>query len=75
MTTIRTIATLCGASFLVACSGSQDAISPVSAIPTTAAACEALRPDMPIRYSSKSDSPETVRQVRAVNARYVAACP
>lgn len=47
---------------------------PVTAIPTKAATCEALRPDMPIRYSGKSDTPETVRQVRAVNARFAAAC-
>lgn len=76
MPTIRTTATLCSASLLlVACSLGQDAPPPVTAIPTTAAACEALRPDMPIRYSGKSDTAETVRQVRAVNARFAAACP
>lgn len=48
---------------------------PVSAIPTTAAACEALRPAFPITYSSKSDTPETVKQVRAANARFLASCP
>lgn len=48
---------------------------PVTAIPTTAAACEAMRPAMPITYSSKSDTPETVRQVRAANARFTSACP
>ncbi len=53
----------------------NDAPPPVTAIPTAAAACEALRPDMPIRYSSKSDTPETVKQVRAVNARFASACP
>lgn len=52
----------------------NDGPPPVTAIPTTAAACEALRPDMPIRYSGKGDTAETVRQVRAVNARFVAAC-
>lgn len=53
----------------------KSAPPPVTAIPTTAAACEALRPDMPITYSSKSDTPETVKQVRAVNARFASACP
>lgn len=48
---------------------------PVSAIPTTAAACEAMRSAFPITYSGKSDTAETVRQVRAANARFVAACP
>lgn len=73
---IRTTATTLAVSLLLAgCLGSQDAPPPVSAVPTTAAACEALRPDMPIRYSGKSDTPETVRQVRAVNARFAAACP
>lgn len=47
---------------------------PVTAIPTTAAACEALRPGFPITYSGKGDTPETIRQVRAVNARFTAAC-
>lgn len=53
---------------------SNEAPPPVSAIPTTSATCEALRPDMPIRYSSKGDTVETVKQVRAVNARFAAAC-
>lgn len=76
MSTMRTTATTLAASlFLAACGGPQGAAPPVSAVPTTAAACEALRPDMPIRYSSKGDTPETVRQVRAVNARFAAACP
>lgn len=48
---------------------------PVSALPTTAAACEALRPAFPITYSGKSDTPETVKQVRAANARFLASCP
>lgn len=48
---------------------------PVSALPTTAAACEALRPAFPITYSGKSDTPETLKQVRAANARFLASCP
>ena len=73
---IRTIAiTIAASVLLAACSASQDTLQPVSALPTTAAACEALRPDMPIRYSGKQDTAATVRQVRSVNARYAAACP
>lgn len=48
---------------------------PVSALPTTAAACEAMRPAFPITYSGKSDTEETVRQVRVANARFAASCP
>lgn len=59
---------------LTGCLG-NDSPPPVTAIPTSAAACEALRPALPISYSSKSDTAETVRQVRAVNARFAAACP
>lgn len=58
---------------LAGCLG-NDAPPPVSTIPTTAAACEALRPGFPITYSGKGDTAETVRQVRAVNARFAAAC-
>lgn len=75
MTTIRTTATILAVSLGVAACTPAPTPPPVTAIPTTAAACEALRPDMPIRYSSKSDTAETVRQVRAVNARFASACP
>lgn len=75
MRSIRTTATILAGSLLAACGAPQGTVPPVSAVPTTAAACEALRPDMPIRYSGKGDTAETVRQVRAVNARFAAACP
>ena len=70
----RTIATIAASLALGACA-SGAALPPVSAIPTTAAACEGLRPGFPITYSGKSDTAETVRQVRAVNARFAAVCP
>lgn len=48
---------------------------PVTAAPRTPAVCEALRPSLPIRYSSKGDTAETVKQVKEANARFSAACP
>lgn len=59
--------------FLAGCLGNSP--PPVTAMPTTAAACEAMRPAFPITYSSKSDTAETVRQVRGANARFLASCP
>jgi len=47
---------------------------PVTATPRNNAVCLALQPAMPVSYSSKNDTPETVRGVRAANARYQAAC-
>lgn len=57
---------------LGACSQSPP---PVSSAPRSPAVCEALRPDMPISYSSSKDTPETVKGVRQANARFAAACP
>ena len=57
---------------LGACSQSPP---PVTAAPRTPAVCEALRPAMPISYSSTRDTPETVKGVRQANARFTAACP
>ncbi len=58
---------------------------PVTSIPTTAAACEGLRPAFPVRelsYDSKLDTKETIADVRggnlrtrSLNARFKAACP
>lgn len=36
--------------------------------------CEALRPDMPIAYHGKADTPDTINRIRKVNARFAAAC-
>lgn len=57
---------------LGACSQSPP---PVTAAPRTPAVCEALRPAIPISYSSSKDTPETVKGVRQANARFTAACP
>lgn len=72
---LRALASLATIALLLAACTTAPALPPVTAIPTTAAACEALRPNLPIRYSSKGDTAETVRQVRAVNARFASACP
>ena len=57
---------------LGACSQSPP---PVTSAPRNPAVCEALRPALPISYSSSRDTPETVRGVRHANARFTAACP
>lgn len=75
MRLILTTATLLASLALAGCLGGGAEPPPPSSTPTTAATCEAMRPAMPIRYSSKSDTLETVKQVREVNARYAAACP
>lgn len=58
--------------FLTACSQPPP---PVTSAPRTPAVCEALRPALPISYSSSRDTPETVKGVRQANARFSAACP
>ena len=81
---IRTIAACAASLALGGCLG-DDAPPPVSAMPTSAAACEALRPGFPVReitYDGKADTPQTVTEVRAgntrarsLNARFEATCP
>ena len=68
----RTIATIAASLVLGACSQPP---SPVTSAPRTPAVCEALRPALPISYSSSRDTPETVKGVRQANARFEAACP
>lgn len=41
---------------------------------STAAVCEALRPDLPIAYHSQKDTPDTVERIRKANARFNAVC-
>ena len=58
---------------------------PVTAMPTSAPACEAMRPGFPVReitYDGKADTPQTVNEViaangraRSLNARFAATCP
>lgn len=75
---------LAGSLLLGGCLGNE-APPPVTAIPTSAAACESLRPGFPVKlveYDSRSDTPQTVSGVkesnlraRVLNARFQAACP
>lgn len=71
----RMIATIAASLALGGCLGDGSTPPPITAMPTSAAACEALRPAMPISYSSSRDTPETVKGVRQANARFKAACP
>lgn len=71
---IRMTATLAASLLLGGCLGGGST-PPVTAAPRTPAVCEALRPAMPISYSGTRDTPETVKGVRAANARFSAACP
>ncbi len=58
---------------LIALSGcAGNSITPGA--PRNNAVCLALQPAMPIQYSGKGDTPETVRQVKQANARFQAAC-
>lgn len=51
----------------------------LSACATTRAAdalvCEALRPDMPVKYHGRTTDAETIGNIRRANARFEAACP
>lgn len=71
---IRMTVTIAASLALGACLGGEPP-PPVTSAPRTPAVCEALRPAMPISYSSSKDTPETVRGVRQANARFQAACP
>ena len=69
----RTIWTLAGLSWLaffvvIACAQN-------SAPPAAASTCEALRPDMPVKYHGNTTDAETIANIRRANARYRAACP
>lgn len=69
----RATAVLLCTTLLAACG--TDAPPPVTAMPTTAGACEAMRPAMPITYHGQKDQPDTVAKIKAANARFSAACP
>jgi len=71
MLSIRMTATIAASSLLLAACSSHPS---VTATPRNNAVCLALQPAMPIQYSGKNDTPETVKQVRLANARYQAAC-
>jgi hypothetical protein len=36
--------------------------------------CEAMRPDLPVKYHAKTTDPETIANIRRANARFTAAC-
>lgn len=81
---IRTIAVCAVSLALAGCLGGE-APPPATAMPTSAPACEAMRPGFPVHeitYDGKADTPQTVTEVRAangrarsLNARFEAACP
>lgn len=72
---IRTIATIAASLALGGCLGGGASPPPVTASARSPAVCEALRPAMPVSYSSRNDTPETVKGVRKINARFAGACP
>lgn len=43
--------------------------------PAAAATCEALRPDMPVKYHGNTTDADTIANIRRANARFRAACP
>lgn len=43
--------------------------------PAPVAVCEALRPDMPVKYRGNTTDAETIGNIRRANARFQAACP
>ena len=67
---IRTIV-IAFSAFLVGCAPT---LAPPTGSPRNNAVCEGMRPAMPIQFSASKDTPETVKQVRAANARYQAMC-
>lgn len=42
--------------------------------PDPGAVCEALRPDMPVKYHGNSTDAVTIGNIRRANARFEAAC-
>lgn len=54
-------------------------IAACSTAPAPAAAaasvCEALRPDLPVKYHATTTDAETIANIRRANARFAAACP
>lgn len=81
----RTIAPVVASLVLGGCIIGGDAAPPVTAVPTSAAACEAMRPAFPhpeLDYDSEHDTAATVADVKAsnkrtrsLNARFAATCP
>lgn len=68
----RTIWTACASA---AALGAMLAACETRPPPAPVAVCEALRPDMPVKYHGSTTDAETVTNIRRANARYRAACP
>jgi len=51
------------------------ACASVESPPAPVAVCEALRPDLPVKYRGNTTDPETIGNIRRANARFEAACP
>lgn len=43
--------------------------------PASSSVCEALRPDMPVKFHGATTDAETTANIRRANARFRAACP
>jgi len=69
---IRTISIACASALGLAAIGACAIAEPP---PAPAAACEALRPDMPVKYRGNTTDAETTGNIRRANARFQAACP
>lgn len=77
---IRTISIACASAL---CLAAVVACASVAPPPAAVAVCEALRPDMPVKYHGGPDgkggpgfdTPDTIARARRANARFEAACP
>lgn len=70
----KIISTLAASLMLAACA-SPPPPAPVRIQADSAAVCEALRADMPVKYRGNSTDAETIANIRRANARFRAACP
>lgn len=64
----RTISIVSLAAVLIGCATAQ--VAP----PDSAAVCEAMRPAFPVTYHGNTDGADTIKGIRAANARFAAAC-
>ncbi len=61
--------------WIVACSLGLAGCSTVLAPADNQSVCEALRPDMPVKFHEKADTADTINRIRRINARFAGACP
>lgn len=69
---IRTISIACASALALAAIVACASVAPP---PAPVAVCEALRPDMPVKYHGNTTDAETIGNIRRANARYEVACP